>query len=176
VINTSDWPKLHPIAIGLWIVFYSVITLNNTLFGLFLLANLPGHELGHLVFGFDGQFISVMGGTLLQLFFPLVAIVTFWKRHQFSGLAFGIFWLGINFIGIGEYMADARAMNLPLVSVGQSGGDVIHDWFYMLNQMGLLEYDTILGGIVKTSGWICMIGVVVGLLVLGILNYRKEIS
>jgi len=38
---------------------------------------LPIHEGGHLLFGWFGHTIGVMGGTLLQLFVPLAVAVYF---------------------------------------------------------------------------------------------------
>jgi len=39
--------------------------------------NLGIHELGHLIFGLFGEFLGILGGTILQLFMPCVATFMF---------------------------------------------------------------------------------------------------
>ena len=46
--------------------------------------NLGIHELGHLVFGFMGQFLGVAGGTLLQLIIPVFAVYNFYRQSDFN--------------------------------------------------------------------------------------------
>ena len=57
-------------------------------------------------------------------------------------------------------MADARAQELPLLTVGDSD-DVIHDWFYLFQHAGLLDHDTQIGGTFRMLGWIGMLATVV---------------
>ena len=44
--------------------------------------NLLIHEAGHLVFAPFGDVLGMLGGTILQLAFPLFFFVYFWKRAQ----------------------------------------------------------------------------------------------
>jgi hypothetical protein len=56
-------------------------------------------------------------------------------------------------------MADARAMALPLVTTGDS--DVIeHDWNTIFTSLGVLQYDTTIGGAVRFLGWCGMLACV----------------
>ncbi len=51
------------------------------------------------------------------------------------------------------YAADARALELPLVTpFGGGEGECIHDWNWMLDQLGWLEYDLILAGFFRLLG------------------------
>jgi hypothetical protein len=53
-------------------------------------------------------------------------------------------------------MADARAMELPLVTLG----DVEfakHDWNTIFTSLGVLQYDTLIAGIVRFLGWCGML-------------------
>ena len=60
------------------------------------------------------------------------------------------------------YMADARAMLLPLVTAGDS--DYIeHDWHSIFSSLGVLRYDTKIAAVVSFFGWCGMIGSVVWL-------------
>jgi hypothetical protein len=72
---------------------------------------------------------------------------------------FCCFFLFENFLYIATYMADARALDLPLVSVG--GGETVdHDWAVMLGAWGLLERDTQIAGFVRMIGWLGMLATV----------------
>jgi hypothetical protein len=54
-------------------------------------------------------------------------------------------------------MADARAQELPLITVGD-GDYVIHDWNYLFGRLGLLDHDTQIAHAVRMLGWIGMVG------------------
>lgn len=56
-------------------------------------------------------------------------------------------------------MADARAQELPLITVG-SPEFVEHDWFAMFSSLGVLEHDTQIASVVRIAGWVGMIVVV----------------
>src|SRR5208282_5003961 len=88
---------------------------------------IPIHEGGHLLFRFFGEFISVAGGTILQLLVPILVAAYFLFQRQAQGVAFCLFFFFEQFLPISTYMADAQAMELPLLSVGV-GDDVIHYW------------------------------------------------
>jgi hypothetical protein len=60
---------------------------------------------------------------------------------------------------IATYMADARAQELPLLTVGDSE-DVIHDWFYLFSHAGLLQHDTQIAGLFRFIGWLGMFATV----------------
>ena len=114
-------------------------------------VNLVAHEAGHLLFSWFGERIQVLGGTLGQLFVPSAFAVYFYFRREFFSSAVSLFWAGQNFFGISVYIKDARAMDLPLVSVG-GGEDTIHDWNYMLSKLGLLRWDHALGNLAFWTG------------------------
>jgi hypothetical protein len=50
-------------------------------------------------------------------------------------------------LNIARYMADARALELPLVG----GGD--HDWNTIFTRWNVLSYDTEIAGVVRFIGW-----------------------
>ena len=113
--------------------------------------NLAIHEMGHVVFGFFGiDFLGVAGGTILQLLAPLAAFWMFYRQRDYFAFAIAFCWLGTNFFDVAAYAADARAGDLPLVSLG--GGDPDHDWFIMLAETNLLQKDHLIGGIFRTLG------------------------
>jgi len=112
--------------------------------------NLGIHELGHVVFAFLGDFLSIAGGTVLQVTLPLVAFWMFYRQRDYFAIAIAFCWLATNFFDIAAYAADARAQELPLVSIG--GGEPEHDWFFLLAEMNLLNYDTVIGGLFRMLG------------------------
>lgn len=120
--------------------------------------NLAIHEIGHVLFGFIGEFIGIAGGTILQLAAPLVAAWLFYRQRDFFAIAIAMCWLGTSFFDVALYAADARAGDLPLVGLG--GGDPEHDWFIMLAETDLLNHDETIGGIFRLFG---IVSFVVGL-------------
>jgi hypothetical protein len=162
----EDWEPISKPATVAWTVFYLlflVYAAANS--GKFLLADyvfLPIHEGGHLLFGWFGHTLGVMGGTLLQLFVPVAIALYFIFQRQIAGTAFAAFFLFENFLNVATYMADARRQELPLVTVGDSDY-VEHDWNFMFGKLGVLDHDTSIAAAVRVLGWLGMIGVVVWL-------------
>ena len=96
-------------------------------------VNLAFHEAGHLFFGFLGSTVMFLGGSLGQLLVPLALALNFRLREERPfGAAVCSWWVGQNLINISVYMADARALSLPLVG----GGD--HDWNELFFRWGTL--------------------------------------
>ncbi len=124
-------------------------------------VNLIAHEAGHLLFSYLGEFITVIGGTIGQLFVPIAFTVYFYQQQEFFSSAVTLFWTGQNFFGISVYIKDAQAMALPLVSVG-GGEDTIHDWNYILSKMGLLRWDQGIGSLVFILGVVIITASVIG--------------
>lgn len=103
--------------------------------------NLVFHEAGHLILGLSGiEFLRVIGGTLMQLLLPIACIAHFRKQESPAGVAFAIWWLGVNLAEISWYAADAKLQALILITgmSGREGGG--HDWGYILDHLGLLNH------------------------------------
>lgn len=112
------------------------------------------HEAGHPLFHIFGYFIGIAGGTLLQLIVPSAFIIAFLRQRQPLSVAVCVWWLGVNFLYVGRYMADARAQVLPLI------GDGTHDFFYLFSRMGLLKFDRVIGGLTHALGSALMLGAI----------------
>ncbi|HMJ49254.1 MAG TPA: hypothetical protein VK440_01605 [Burkholderiales bacterium] len=142
----------------LWLAWIGIEHLRDPLYtSLFGGLNLGIHEAGHLVFRFDGEFLAVAGGTILQVAAPVAASVMFLRQPDFFALSVCGAWLATNFYNVATYIADARVMELPLVSIGGSG-DVIHDWHYMLSHLHLLAWDTRLASLTRLIAFLAMWG------------------
>ena len=74
---------------------------------------------------------------------------------------FLLYWLSTTLYGAGIYAADARAMKLPLTSSDMlsnyAPGEVQGDWWYILDPLGLLEYDVIIGHLLVYAGMFCLV-------------------
>lgn len=170
---TERFPFLEPLEEGWQRVPLAALIIACAFYGLFLLQAAQGsgallmidlvfvpiHEGGHLLFRFFGEFLAVAGGTLLQLSVPLMLATFFIFERQVMGTAFCMFFLFEQFLPVSTYMADARAQELPLLTVGDSD-DVIHDWNYLFGRFGLLDHDTQIAHAVRIIGWIGMIATV----------------
>lgn len=88
------------------------------------------HEGGHFVFGFLGRMIYFMGGSLMQVVLPSLAVWVFLKSG-FRTLIGTLYWLGQNLVNVSVYIGDAPYKRLPLISSG-----AIHDWNWIFNHLG----------------------------------------
>jgi hypothetical protein len=119
-------------------------------------ANLVVHEGGHLLFAWFGPTLGLWGGTILQWLVPLLLAAYFFHERQPAAFVFCMFFFFENWLYTATYMADARAMVLPLVTAGDSDY-VEHDWNTIFTSLGVLQYDTTIAAIVRTLGWCGML-------------------
>ncbi len=113
--------------------------------------NLPIHETGHLVFAWGGDILHVLGGTILQLVFPLAVAITFHRRQDGVGTATGLWWLGQSQVNVARYVADARAQELPLVGGGE------HDWSFLLATWDMLDADLAIARAIRLTAALTMV-------------------
>jgi hypothetical protein len=120
------WAGLHHLADPLYSSWFGGITLIF-------------HEMGHVVFSPFGRTLTILGGTILQLFVPIAAAIHlgFWQR---DGFGFGVCtsWLSFSLWNVATYMADALRDELPLVSLGD--GEPSHDWGTLLTEWHVLNH------------------------------------
>jgi hypothetical protein len=159
----DGWQPVARWALVAWLLFYALFLLQAARgSGPFLMIDLvfvPVHEGGHLLFRFFGQWLAVAGGTFLQLFAPFSLAVYFVFLRQPQGTAFCTFFFFEQSLPIASYMADARAQQLPLLTVGDSEY-IIHDWNYMFSSLGVLQHDTQIASVIRALGWFGMFGTV----------------
>ena len=142
---------------------------NENLGGSFMhLINLPFHEAGHLIFRPLGDFMSVLGGSFMQVLIPLICVMAFVKQKNPFAASFAFWWTGQSLVDLAPYIYDARAGQLMLLGgvTGQDAPDY-HDWHNLLERLGLLQYDHGLAYTAKYVGVLFIIlSLVWGLLVL----------
>lgn len=140
-------------AVLAWVAWTAVGHLRDvdasSLFGLF---DYGVHEFGHLCFGLFGEWIGVAGGSLMSVIVPVLVALLFWKQRERLGVAVCAGWLAITLARMAWYMADARVLELDLVSFSPDAD--AHDWNYLFKSVGLISHDTQIAGAVRTLGWL----------------------
>ena len=117
-------------------------------------VNLVFHEAGHVIFSPFGRFWMFMGGSLFQVLFPLIFVVAFlYARRDAIGASVCLWWAGQAMMDVAPYIADARALRLPLLG-GGTGADSpgSHDWANILRMTGRLNHDITIATWVDLTG------------------------
>lgn len=109
------------------------------------------HEFGHLFFAFFGEWMTIAGGSLMQLLIPIGAAAVVLRARDWFGVAVCALFLASSVGDLSWYIADARAQQLDLVSFSPDGGS--HDWHYLLRRAGLLKQDETLARLARFVGW-----------------------
>ena len=118
------------------------------------------HEAGHVIFGFFGEFLAVLGGSLTQVLMPVIATVAFLRTRQWASAAVTLVWTGQSLTDVAIYAADGQARALPLLAEA-----LIHDWGYILGRLGLLQSTETVGRLLFALGALTMLA---GLSLLGL--------
>ncbi|HSB68596.1 MAG TPA: hypothetical protein VLT62_04570 [Candidatus Methylomirabilis sp.] len=121
-------------------------------------VDLVFHEAGHAIFGLFGEFIGVLGGSLMQILIPAIVVGCFFFHQQHYSAAVTLFWVAQSLFNLSVYVRDARAQALPLLG----GEDALHDWHYLLGRLHLLKWDQACGNLVYLVGVAVLIGSVLG--------------
>src|SRR5580692_1341624 len=163
---TAPWKPISRPALVAWLVFYAAfLAYAFSAHGGFLFidsANLVIHEGGHNLFRWFGPTLCLWGGTLLQWLVPFLLAVYFFTQRETAGFVFCLFFFFENWLYTATYMADARAMVLPLVTTGDPEF-AEHDFHAIFSRLGVLDYDTRIAMTVRLLGWCGMIAVVIWL-------------
>jgi hypothetical protein len=129
-------------------------------------VNLFIHEAGHLFFRIFGQWVHILGGSLLQCLLPLALLVVTWRQniHQIPWPAF---WLGESMVNVSVYIRDAPVRHLKLIASG-----LIHDWWWLL-QDNLEWAEPLADGVFALGLQVCTRGIAGGVW-LAFLRYRED--
>jgi hypothetical protein len=145
--------------LAFWTWRFATHPLNQAVIGgSFLhLINLPFHEAGHIFFSPFGDFMTSLGGSLMQVIVPLTCVVAFARNNDMFGALVAAWWAGQSLVDLGPYIADARTLQLVLLG-GATGAEVEgHDWEAVLIALGWLHRDRQLGMSAHVIGSIAMI-------------------
>jgi hypothetical protein len=156
----TRWARFVLIAgLAYWTWQFARTPLSEDAMEAFLhLPNLVFHEAGHLIFSPLGEFMTALGGSVMQVLIPIVAAIAFIRQEQPFGAAICVWWAGQNLVDLAPYIADARALQLVLLG-GKTGAEVEgHDWEFILTRLRLLHRDQAIGRIVHALGMVIMVG------------------
>ncbi|UCG78478.1 MAG: zinc ribbon domain-containing protein [Nitrospirota bacterium] len=159
-------------AAGITFMLTPMEVYSTTIKRLMHLINLPFHEAGHILFRPFGEFMTGLGGSLMQLIIPLVCLSVFLLRTRDTYAAsVSLWWLGESMLDLAPYINDARAMNMILIG-GITGKDDpdFHDWHHLLRDLGMLNYDHTIAMAVFSVG---IAFILIGLAWGGYLLYRQ---
>ena len=124
------------------------------------LINLPFHEFGHILFKPFGRLMTSLGGSIAQVFMPVICLAVFLiKTRDTFAASFTLWWTGQNFMDLAPYINDARSLTLPLLggNTGRTSPYGFHDWEFILQETKLLRYDHVLANFADTIGTVLMI-------------------
>lgn len=148
-----------------------VISYESIFYGL----NLGIHEMGHFLFFWTTEFLYVAGGTILQLFVPILSVYMFYRQNDYYAISISLFWISTNLYNIATYLGDARSQVLPLVRLGAS--DPKHDWHYLLSELNLITSDKIIAAEIRTVAFLLMWGsIMFGIYLLYCMFRSKEVD
>ena len=155
----TRWARIALVAgLAYWTWQFAFTPLGQDAMDAFIhLPNLVFHEAGHLIFSPLGQFMTVLGGSLMQVLIPVVAAIAFIRQEQPFGAAICVWWAGQNLVDLAPYIADARALQLVLLG-GRTGAEVEgHDWEFILTRLRLVHRDQAIGRVAHALGMLTMI-------------------
>ncbi len=116
-------------------------------------VNLIFHEAGHSIFFFMGEFIKILAGSGFQVALPLLISIYFFINKQKISGAICLLWVGQNLLNVSIYAGDAIVMQLPLLG----GDNVIHDWNYILTNLGILKNTALVASVIYNVGMLFII-------------------
>ena len=90
------------------------------------IINLFIHEAGHFLLRPFGRWVSVFGGSFVQVFLPAALLAVTWRQKPGQAW-FPAFWLGESLVNASIYIADAPYRKLRLIASG-----LTHDWYWLL--------------------------------------------
>lgn len=116
-------------------------------------VNLVFHEAGHVLFRPFGQFMTILGGSLMQLLVPATVIgAMIWKNQDNFGAALGLWWFGQSMKDLAPYINDARDLQLQLLTGHAQDVPETHDWANILLDLGLIFHEKRIARIDDVTG------------------------
>jgi hypothetical protein len=118
------------------------------------LIDLVFHEAGHIIFSPLGEFMTVLGGSLMQIVVPLVCAGAFlFQQDDRFGASVCVWWAGESLMDLVPYINDARDLKLMLLG-GPADEVEGHDWEAILTSLGWIHRDH---SIAHAAWWVAML-------------------
>ena len=124
------------------------------------LIDLVFHEAGHIIFSPFGEFMTVLGGSLMQILVPLVCAGAFlFQQDDPFGASVCVWWAGESLMDLAPYINDSRELKLMLLG-GPANAVEGHDWEAILTSLGWLHLDH---AIARGAWWVAASTMIAGL-------------
>ncbi|HWI20203.1 MAG TPA: hypothetical protein VNT81_20760 [Vicinamibacterales bacterium] len=159
----TKWARIALVAgLAVWTIDFARTPIADDAMESFLhLPDLVFHEAGHVIFSPFGRFMTVFGGSLLQVLIPVIAAIAFVRQEEPFSTAVCAWWAGQNLVDLAPYIADARSLRLTLIG-GRTGAEVEgHDWEFLLNQLGVSHHAHPIGYTTHAVGIIIMVAALI---------------
>ena len=111
------------------------------------------HQAGHLIFLLSGEFVTVIGGSFVQIVIPVAFVIFFIIRKDYYLTSLFLMWLGYNLVNVSIYMADATTMVLPL----PGWKPFPSDWNYIFGALHIMNWSKQIAFLVDIVGIIVII-------------------
>jgi hypothetical protein len=128
--------------------------------------NLFIHEAGHFLLKPFGRWVSVFGGSFMQVFLPAALLAVTWRQKPGQAW-FPAFWLGESLVNASIYIADAPYRKLRLIASG-----LTHDWHWLLEDH--LEAAEPLAWVVYGAGALVCCGAILAFVVFALRAFREH--
>ena len=139
-------------AVAIWSLTLVTAPMDDVGGSFLHLINLVFHEAGHIIFSPFGRFMTILGGSLMQVLVPIVCALTlYFQNEDRFGAALCAWWAGENLLDLAPYINDARALNLILLG-GPANAVEGHDWEAILTSLGWLHLDHTLANAAHFAG------------------------
>jgi len=132
-------------------IFDLYFFISNQVFGIV-------HESGHGVCYIlpCPQFVTVLNGTLFQLLFPAGIGYYYYRRGNVLAANIGIFFTGFTMHNTAWYISTSHEGAILPANKSFLGVDAYHDFYYILNTLGVLQYDGMIASIVRFVAYALM--------------------
>lgn len=154
-MRTHPAPVLAWMETGLWLIavlslFDHLLNRNGMTATIVWWLTIGPHEIGHLICNPFGPLLMFFGGTFWQIaFWGIIGSAEYMLRRRLRVLLWCGVLVGHSFINAAVYIGDARTRELPLL-FGLSSDH--HDWYNILNMLGLLPFDDVLAFAARLAG------------------------
>jgi hypothetical protein len=129
------------------------------------IINLFIHEAGHFLLKPFGRWVSVFGGSFMQVFLPAALLAVTWRQKPGQAW-FPAFWLGESLVNASIYIADAPYRKLRLIASG-----LTHDWYWLLEDH--LEAAEPLAWAVFAAGVLICCGAIVAFVLFAVRTFQE---
>ena len=124
------------------------------------------HEFGHYLWMPLGETMSILGGSLTQVLFPMIFVGYFLRKRDEKRDVYAamicLWWVGLNLLEVSVYVNDARAGELMLLNGATGQESDAHDWYNLLARWHALQSDHAIAGAMRGLSKMLFAGSIIG--------------